>query len=67
MSLLRVDKSLRLPQLMSITVLLYDCMNDLLCVFFYLVFAMPLCASVNMCLVVTYWERADLLALFCGV
>ena len=24
---------------------------------------MPLCASVYMCLVVTYWERADLLAL----
>ena len=32
-------------------------------VFFCLVFAMPLCASVYMCLVVTYWERADLLAL----
>ena len=39
---------------------------DLLC-FFCLVFAMPLCASVNMCLVVTCWERADLLALVCGV
>ena len=26
-------------------------------------FAMPLCASVHMCLVVTCWERADLLAL----
>ena len=24
-------------------------------------------ASVNMCFVVTYWERADLLALVCGV
>ena len=35
--------------------------------FFCLVFAMPLCASVYMCLVVTCWERADLLALFCGV
>ena len=35
---------------------------DLLC-FFCLVFAMPLCASVYMCLVVTCWERADLLAL----
>ena len=32
-----------------------------------LVIAMPLCASVNMCLVVTCWERADLLALVCGV
>ena len=32
---------------------------DLLC-FFCLVFAMPLCASVFMCLVVTCWKRADL-------
>ena len=39
---------------------------DLLCVFF-LVFTMHLCASVNMCLVVTCWERADLLAFVCGV
>ena len=39
---------------------------DLLC-FFCHVFAMPLCASVYMCLVVTCWERADLLALVCGV
>ena len=39
---------------------------DLLC-FFYLVFAMPLCASVYLCLVVTCWERADFLALVCGV
>ena len=29
--------------------------------FFCLVFAMPLCASVYMCLVVSCWERADLL------
>ena len=29
--------------------------------FFCLVFAMPLCAPVYMCLVVTCWERADLL------
>ena len=28
---------------------------------------LPLCASVYMCLVVTWWERADLLALVCGV
>ena len=28
---------------------------------------MPLCASVYMCLVVTCWEKADLLALICGV
>ena len=31
------------------------------------VFAMPLCASVYMYLVVTCWERAALLALVCGV
>ena len=30
-------------------------------------FAMSLCASVFMCFVVTCWERADLLALVCGV
>ena len=35
--------------------------------FFYLVFYMPLYASVYMCLVVTCWERANLLALVCGV
>ena len=35
--------------------------------FFCLVVAMPLYASVYMCLVVTHWERADLLALACGV
>ena len=39
---------------------------DLLC-FFCLMFAMPLCASVYMCFLVTCWERADLLALLCGV
>ena len=39
---------------------------DLLC-FFCLVFAMPLHASVYMCLVVNYLERADLLAFVCGV
>ena len=30
-------------------------------------FAVPLCASVCVCLVVTCWEGADLLALVCGV
>ena len=35
--------------------------------FFCLVFAMHLHASVYMCLVVTCCERADLLALACGV
>ena len=38
----------------------------LLC-FFYLVFVMPLCASVYLCIVVTGLERADLFALVCGV
>ena len=38
-----------------------------LCFFFCLVFVMPLCASVYLCLVVTCWERAALLALVCGV
>ena len=28
---------------------------------------MPLCASVYVCIVVTCWERANLLALVCGV
>ena len=36
-------------------------------VFFCLVFAMPLWASVYMCLVLTCWERTDMLALVCGV
>ena len=46
---------------------------DLLCFcgsvmfLFCLVFAMSLCASIYMCFVVTCWERADLLALVCGV
>ena len=31
-----------------------------------LVFVMPLYPSVYMCLVVTCWERTDLLALVCG-
>ena len=35
---------------------------DILC-FFCLVFVMPLYASVCLCLVVTCWKRADLLAL----
>ena len=34
---------------------------------FCLVFAMPLYESVYIGLVVTCWERADLLALVCGV
>ena len=40
---------------------------DILWVFLCLVFLMSLCASVNMCFVVTSWERADLLALVCDV
>ena len=38
---------------------------DLLC-YFCLVSVMNLRASVYLCLVVTCWERADLLALVCG-
>ena len=34
---------------------------------FCLVFAMSLCPSVYMCFGLTCWERADLLALVCGV
>ena len=40
---------------------------DLLWVFFCLVFAMHLGASVYMYLVINCWERSDLLALVCGV
>ena len=36
-------------------------------VFFLSLFAVSLCAFVCMCFVVTCWERADLLALVCGV
>ena len=36
-------------------------------VFSCLVFGMPLCATVYICPVVTCWERADPLALVCGV
>ena len=39
---------------------------DLLCISC-LVFVMPLCESVYVCLVVTCLENADLLALVCGV
>ena len=34
---------------------------------YFLVFAMSLCTFVYMCFVVTCWEKADLLALVCGV
>ena len=40
---------------------------DFFYVFFGLLFVMPLCVSVYLCLVVTFWERADLLVLVCGV
>ena len=40
---------------------------DLLWGVFCLAFVMPLCASVYVWLVVTCWERADLLAFVCGV
>ena len=35
--------------------------------FFCLAFVMPLCVSVYLCLVVTCWEIADLLALVCSL
>ena len=35
--------------------------------FLCLVFVMPLCTSADLFLVVTYWERAGLLALVCCV
>ena len=37
------------------------------CPLSYFAFVIPLCASVYLCLVVTCWERADLLTLVCGV
>ena len=40
---------------------------DILWGVFCLVFIMPLNASASLCLVVICWERADLLALVCGV
>ena len=40
---------------------------DHLCFFFCFVFVMPLCVSFYLCLVVTCGEKADLLALVCGV
>ena len=45
-----------------IEVYLLDFLNIFM-FFFCLVFAMPLCASVYLCFVVTCWERAGLLAL----
>ena len=47
----------------------FDCTSfvDLLCFCSVLYLLMSLCASVYMCLVVTCWEWADLLALVCGV
>ena len=53
-----------IPDLCTLTY--FVILMDLLC-FFCLVFAMPLYASVYICLVVTCWERANLLALVCGV
>ena len=40
---------------------------DLLCFCSILCLLCFVCASVYMCFVVTCWERADLLALVCGV
>ena len=44
-----------------------DGAKAVLLLWIYCVFSMPLFASVYMCLVVTCWERAGLLALICGV
>ena len=44
-----------------------DCIDPDLCTLTYFVFVMPLCAYVYLCLEVTCWERADLLALVCRV
>ena len=48
-----------------------DCSKAVLFVWifyvFCLVFVMPLCSTVNLCLAVSCWEMADLLALVCGV
>ena len=46
--------------------------GQVLLLWIFYVFVLPcvcyvLCASVYMCFVVTCWERADLLALVCGV
>ena len=45
----------------------FICWYSSLFMFFCLVIVMPLCASIYLCLEVTCWERADLLALDCGV
>ena len=55
-----------------IILLCFDCRRRyFFCGFFMflfcLVFALSLCASVYICFVVTCWERANLLALVCGV
>ena len=46
--------------------LVVSTITDHLC-YFCLVFVMLVCAYVYRCLVVTCWERADLLALVCDV
>ena len=60
----RID--IRTKEMLNITPTQKSCFI-LIFMFFCLLFAIPLCASVYMCLVVTCWERADLLALVCGV
>ena len=52
---------------MIFIVVLYSKFQNTFMFFFCLVFAMPLYVSVYMCLVVTCWEMADLLALVCDV
>ena len=51
------------PDLCTLTYFYHTHLLFLFC----LVFAASLCASVCVCFVVTFWERADLLALVCCV
>ena len=57
-------KALQEKYLLTVPRLYFFC-GSVIC--FCLVFVMPLCLSVYLCLVVTCWERAGLLALVCGV
>ena len=59
------DNSKRTPKsLLTVSRRYFFCGS--LCVLCF-VFALPLCVSVYMCLMVTCWERTDLSALVCGV
>ena len=78
---IEINKQTRLLYVLVLHVTLMLMMALMLCCCYYIVrrflwifmflfclmFAMSLCASVYMCFVVTCWEKADLLALVCGV